>query len=447
MSIRDKDFKAVSVIEKKHKLHWHNIVLAACLLSTLPAALLMSQNSRAIPAQVSEQHSMSLPLPALASDAEISRNNQENQPVWYETTVKDGDTLAMVFDRAKVSAQSLHNLLESQPRKTRRKLTHLIPGQFVALKSDAQGSLSELVYKQDILTTVRFEKQSNGDFTHQVSKRDYERRTTHARTSIRSSLFEAAQSAGLSQSLTMDMAHIFGWDIDFALDIREGDEFTVLYEELFLDGKKVRDGNILAAEFINQNREVKALRYTNHKGHSDYYSPDGHSMRKAFLRTPVDFTRISSRYGKRRHPTLNKIRKHKGVDYAASRGTPIKASGDGKVIWKGQKGGYGRTVIIKHGSRYSTLYAHMNSYNRSIRPGRKVRQGQIIGYVGSSGRATGPHLHYEFRVNGVHRNPLTVRLPQAAPIPKKYREDFTLQTRAFLAQLEQLTAPLVASAQ
>ena len=217
----------------------------------------------------------------------------------------------------------------------------------------------------------------------------------------------------------MELANIFGWDIDFALDIRAGDHFTVIYEERFLNGEKIGNGPILAAEFVNQGRSYKAIRYSDAGNRSDYYSPTGLSMRKAFLRTPVDFRRISSRFGKRKHPILNRMRMHTGVDYAASRGTPIRAAGDGKVIHKGRKGGYGRTVIIQHGGRYSTLYAHMNSYRRGVYTGKRVKQGQIIGYVGSSGRATGPHLHYEFRVNGVHRNPLTVKLPSAKPINSK----------------------------
>ena len=167
-------------------------------------------------------------------------------------------------------------------------------------------------------------------------------------------------------------------------------------------------------------------------------------MRKAFLRTPVDFRRISSRYGKRRHPTLNQLKMHKGVDYAAKRGTPIKAAGDGKISFRGRKGGYGRVVIIQHGGRYSTLYAHMQSFKKSMYVGKRVKQGQIIGYVGSSGRATGPHLHYEFRVNGTHRNPLTVKLPDAAPIKREYRQDFELKTRGLLSQLDMHTRTRVA---
>jgi murein DD-endopeptidase MepM/ murein hydrolase activator NlpD len=235
----------------------------------------------------------------------------------------------------------------------------------------------------------------------------------------------------------MELAGIFGWDIDFALDIREGDQFAVLYEGLYLDGERIGTGNILAAEFTNQGKLYRAVRYTDARGHTDYYAPDGHSMRKTFLRTPVSFTRISSRFNSgRKHPILNRIRAHKGVDYAAATGTPVKATGNGKIVLRGKKGGYGNTVVIQHGSSYSTLYAHLNNFARGKTVGSRVQQGEIIGYVGSTGLATGPHLHYEFRVNGVHRNPLTVKLPDAAPLPKKFREDFKLATENLIAQLE-----------
>jgi murein DD-endopeptidase MepM/ murein hydrolase activator NlpD len=235
----------------------------------------------------------------------------------------------------------------------------------------------------------------------------------------------------------MELANIFGWDIDFALDIRKGDRFTVLYEEMYVDGEDIGNGTILAAEFVNQGKRYHAVRYTDAGGKTDYYSLDGKSMRKAFLRTPVEFSRISSGFSLgRKHPILNKIRAHKGVDYAAATGTPIKVTGDGKIIFRGKKGGYGNTIIVQHGSKYSTLYAHMSKYRSGLTTGSRVKQGQIIGYIGSSGLATGPHLHYEFRVNDVHRDPLRVKLPGAEPLASKYREDFNKKAEALLAQLD-----------
>ena len=214
---------------------------------------------------------------------------------------------------------------------------------------------------------------------------------------IDSSLFEAGQRVGLSDNLIMQMAEIFGWDVDFALDIRAGDRFALVFEEQFKDGEKIGEGPIIAAEFINLGRRIRAVRYVDPEGKTDYFSPDGRSMRKAFLRTPVNFARISSRFSfSRRHPILHKMRAHRGVDYAAPRGTAVKASGDGRVIFASRKGGYGRTIIIRHGSAYTTLYAHLARFSKGVRPGKRVEQGQVIGYVGSTGLATGPHLHYEY---------------------------------------------------
>jgi murein DD-endopeptidase MepM/ murein hydrolase activator NlpD len=243
----------------------------------------------------------------------------------------------------------------------------------------------------------------------------------------------------------MDLANIFGYDIDFALDIRDGDEFEVIYEEKLVEGKKVGTGNILAARFTNRGKLYSAVRYTNSQGNSTYYRADGSSMRRAFIRTPVDFARISSRFSNgRRHPVLNKIRAHKGVDYAAPRGTPIKATGDGKVVLAGRKGGYGNTVVIQHGQRYRTLYAHMNGFAKGIRNGSKVSQGQIIGYVGTTGLSTGPHLHYEFQVNGVHVDPLSQKLPMADPIAGTERKRFLQQSQPLLARMEQERATQLA---
>ena len=242
----------------------------------------------------------------------------------------------------------------------------------------------------------------------------------------------------------MKLAELFGWDIDFALDIRDGDSFSVVYQTLHHDGQKIKDGNILVAEFINKGKVYRAVRYTDPEGHSGYYNPQGENMHKPFLRTPVDFTRISSRFGTRYHPVLNKIRNHKGVDYAAPRGTVVRSAGDGKIHFQGTLRGYGKTVIVDHGSGYRTLYAHLQKYNNKQYIGSAVKQGQTIGYVGSSGLATGPHLHYEFLVNREHRNPLTVKLPTAKPLNKKYLADFKLKTQNYLTMLTGTANEMVA---
>jgi murein DD-endopeptidase MepM/ murein hydrolase activator NlpD len=312
------------------------------------------------------------------------------------------------------------------------------------LRTSSEDGLLELRYEIDALNQVHITRTEAG-YQSELLEREPEHRVVRAAGKIDSSLFVAAQKASLPETIIMELANIFGWDIDFALDIRDGDQFAVVYEDLYLDGERVGTGNILAAEFINQDTLYRAVRYTDKQGHTDYYAPNGHSMRKAFLRTPVAFTRISSRFSTgRKHPILNRIRAHKGVDYAAPRGTPVKATGSGKIVLRGKKGGYGNTVVIQHGSTYSTLYAHLNKFARGLKIGERVHQGEIIGYVGSTGLATGPHLHYEFRVNGVHRNPLTVKLPAAAPLPKRYREDFKLATENLVAQLESVKTQTIA---
>jgi murein DD-endopeptidase MepM/ murein hydrolase activator NlpD len=239
----------------------------------------------------------------------------------------------------------------------------------------------------------------------------------------------------------MQLVAIYGWDIDFALDIRSGDCFSMIYEEHFKNGVKVSEGPITAAEFVNRGIPYRAIRFTHEDGHSDYYSDTGRSMRKAFLRTPVKFTRISSRFRlQRKHPILNTFRAHRGVDYAAPNRTPVKATGDGTVTYLGRKGGLGKAIILKHGGRYDTVYAHLSSYKKGLTTGQRVKQGQIIGYVGMTGLATGPHLHYEFRVKGVHRNPLTVQVPKANGIPAESMKYFMTQIEPLLAELDSIQA-------
>lgn len=350
--------------------------------------------------------------------------------------VKKGDTLSAIFKRSSLSASTLHKIMNSS--KQAKRLTRIKPGQELVITFNSNNTFKSLHYDIDRVDSLIVEKKADSkDYVVRIESKDIDTRQQFATGTINNSLFSAGNKAGLSSSMIMQLAQLFGWDIDFALDIRKGDSFAILFEEKYIDDKKIGNGNILSAEFVNRGKVFTAIRYTDSADHTDYYSADGLSMRKAFLRTPVDFSRISSRFSSgRKHPVLNRIRAHKGVDYAAARGTPIKAVGDGKVIFKGTKGGYGRVIILQHGSKYSTLYAHMNSYNKKMRHGTRVKQGQVIGYVGSSGLATGPHLHYEFRLNGVQRNPLTVPLPSASPIAKKYRSDFKATAETMISQLK-----------
>ncbi|MDH5437193.1 MAG: peptidoglycan DD-metalloendopeptidase family protein [Gammaproteobacteria bacterium] len=361
--------------------------------------------------------------------------------VWQQAIVKKGDSLALIFARLGIKPVQLHHIMKSG--KSVRELQNIKPGQEINIRANKNGEVLELLHI--ISPTRSFSvKREDNTFKTQLVEREPEIRIRHAHGSIESSLFLAAQKAGIEDAMIMNLISIFGWDIDFALDIRQKDSFTVLYEDIFIEGEKVRTGNIVAAEFTNQGKKYRAVRYANAQGHTDYYDENGRSMRKAFLRTPVSYSRISSRFGKRHHPVLNRLKLHKGVDYAASRGTPVKATGSGKIVYRGWKGGYGKTIVIRHAGKYSTLYAHMSGYQRGLRNGTRVKQGQTIGYVGSTGRATGPHLHYEFRVNGAHRNPLRVRLPDANPIHRKYKQDFIEKSNGFFAQLDAISNSMVA---
>ncbi|MCW8890670.1 MAG: peptidoglycan DD-metalloendopeptidase family protein [Sedimenticola sp.] len=367
-----------------------------------------------------------------------------DQGTWLEEKVKSGDNLALIFSRLKLSPNLLHRIINSS--KEAKGLAKIRPGETIRVRVDKQGELLELVHKRSAIRSLQI-LPTDESFTAQIHDRSLEKRIASTTGTITNSLYLSAQRAGLSDSLTMELANIFGWDIDFALEIRAGDQFSLIYEEEYLDGKKYRNGSILAAEFINQGKVFRAIRFEDDEGYGSYFSPEGESMRKAFLRAPVDFRRISSRFTKARyHPVLGKKRPHKGVDYAAATGTPIKAAGDGRVIFRGTKGGYGRTVILRHGSQYTTLYGHMSKYRSSVKSGSRVRQGQVIGYVGKSGLATGPHLHYEFRVNGVHRNPLTIKLPAAEPLAKKYKSRFNKVSAPLLAQLDLVAKTMVADA-
>jgi murein DD-endopeptidase MepM/ murein hydrolase activator NlpD len=375
--------------------------------------------------------------------AEAEQTPPEPELVDHVLKIKRGDNLSILFDRARIRPEQLAELMASGDQA--RELVRIHPGDTIKIKTDLDGRLMSLHYDLDNFTYLQVNR-VNDILEVAQEKYQIETHTAYASGTIDSSLFLASQKAGLSQNLTMELAGIFGWDIDFALDMRQGDHFTVIYEEIFKEGKKIMDGNILAAEFVNQGEAYRALRYTDPTtGDTGYYAPNGQSLRKAFLRTPVNFTRISSKFTTSRfHPVLHRFRSHKGVDYAAPTGTPVRASGDGKIVFRGRKGGYGNAIIIQHGSRYTTLYGHLSKFNSHLYTGSKVKQGQVIAYVGSTGLASGPHLHYEFRIDGVHRNPLTVKIPSSNPIEQRYWDNFQLTTQSYVAQLDELSRSVFA---
>lgn len=353
-------------------------------------------------------------------------------------TVKSGDNFSTVAKRAGLGSGEVYRIIESGD--AAKRLLGLYPEQKIIFNFDKLDQFISLSYQPSLTETLTVQKEDQ-TFYSELLVKELDTQISFASGVIEDSLFLSANKAGLNDNITMELADILGWDIDFALDIRTGDEFSVIYEEKYLDGKKVANGNILLTQFINQGKVITAIRYESESGDIDYFTPEGLSMRKTFRRNPLDIVRISSHFNlRRKHPVLHKIRAHRGVDYAAGTGTPIRATGDGKVINARRKGGFGNTVIIQHGQKYNTLYAHLSRYGRSVKEGRYVKQGQIIGYVGSTGLATGPHLHYEFRVNGVHRNPLTIALPSAKPIEASEKERFMKHAQEQMARLQEMKA-------
>jgi murein DD-endopeptidase MepM/ murein hydrolase activator NlpD len=358
----------------------------------------------------------------------------DDGPDSVEVTVQRDDTLDQIFRSVGLDIATL-NALRARPE-VRKALDVLRPGDIITL-THADGVLQSL--NRQISNTLTLSVARAGDgYAINYIENPLETTIVGQRARIESSLFEAGQKAGMSSRTIMTLANqIFGWDIDFALDIREGDEFGVLYEQKLQDGRYVSDGRVLAAEFVNQGKTHRAVWFESKDGAvQGYFTPEGKGMRKAFLRAPLDFTRISSVFNPHRvHPLSGIVRAHKGVDYAAPTGTPIWAAGDGRIEFAGRKGGYGNAVIIDHGRGITTLYGHMSRFNKSARNGSRVNQGEIIGYVGTTGSSTGPHLHYEYRINGEYKNPSTIPLPRTE-IPSQYLAEFRSQAETSLAKLE-----------
>lgn len=349
---------------------------------------------------------------------------------WKSEVVGKGDNLSTLFLRAKFSAKDVHEISSSPKGKL---LRNLFPGESLRFGTDKDSNLLQVHYVKSPLEKYVYTRQGN---KYQAEKRlrEPEILLSYREGVIKDSLYLSGKEANLPDKLIMEMANIFGWDIDFVFDIRPGDSYSLLYEDRFIDGEKLGVGNIIAASFTNQKKTFDAVRYTNKKGQSDYYTPEGFSMRKTFLRTPLDIFRISSGFNlRRKHPIHKKIKAHRGVDYSAPRGTPVYAAGAGKVIESGFSKYNGNYVFIQHGQTYVTKYLHLNK--RKVRRGQTVKQRQLIGTVGSTGYSTGNHLHYEFLVNGVHRNPRTVKLPQARPITENERVTFRQTVEPMLSQL------------
>lgn len=424
--------KSLNTKTKQHKktahLHAYLIIFTACCFLALFTTFNLLEPDSTTQAK---PISVTLSIPNITLKQRDNLDSPAPSPDKI-VTIKKGDTLSQIFEHLKISPTTLFKLIKQSEHGDQ--LKGINPGQSLSFHFKDK-ILTKLVYTINISKQIDFslinDTYKSTEITHKLSAVP-----TYREGIIESSLFLAASKNNIPDSVIMNMVRIFGWDIDFSLDIRKGDSFKLVYNELYQEGIKIKTGEILAAEFTNNKKTYRAFLYTDKNGNSNYYSADGKSMRKAFLRTPVEFTRISSRFTRKRfHPTLKKWRSHKGVDYAAPRGTPIRAAGDGKVIKKVVSRSYGKVIFISHAGKYTTVYAHMNNFARGIRKGKRVKQGQVIGFVGSTGYATGPHLHYEFRVNNIHRNPLTVKLPAAKPINKIYLSDFKRTQQSLLKTL------------
>lgn len=432
-------------------------MLAVVLASVTIAAIIPSQ-VETYPESTQTSHASIRKIVLDITSKPIEKNNTKNTEAvskaitnasspglpWSETVIRKGDTLSSILKRQGHNGHEISRLIQTNPEA--RVFRHLRPGQTFRLRTEPGGTLQELAYETEPGEVFHiFRHADRLELSKEI--RSFDTRVAHVTGTIESSLFEDGQEAGLSDAQIMKLAEIFGWDIDFALDLRQGDSFSVIHEEKYWRGQKVVDGPILAAEFINQGNIFRAFAHRNVNGYTTFYAPDGTSVRRSFLRTPVEFSRITSRFTRGRlHPILKTWRAHKGVDYAAPVGTPIRATASGRVLVMGWNGSYGKRIVIRHSATYNTVYAHLSRFNNNLQVGSFVDQGQTIGYVGATGLASGPHLHYEFQVNGVHRNPLTFRFPGSTLIAEEHRDEFARIVNTWETRLDQIgRSALVAS--
>jgi len=413
-------------------------VLIATLAIVLSITLLLpsekaeaSKDNEKSSLEIGKRYSLAVPIvtESLPQTTETTIPTEDNSLEWISVEVKKGDVLGSIFKRAKIDTQTMQDVLDSG--KDAKNLTRLFPGAQLEFGLNAAGELQELRYNLSNLKTLRITRADDNTFVAKQLQKEIEVRTEVVAGIISGSFWASAMNAGLSEAQIIDLANVFGYDIDFALDIRSGDSFSVMFERQYAEGQFIGNGAIVAAQFQNQGQLYQAVRHTD----GNFYKPDGGSMRQAFLRAPVNFRYVSSNFNPRRlHPVLGKIKAHNGVDYVAPVGTPIMAAGDGKVIESAMKGANGNYVVIQHANGIVTKYLHLSK--RDVKRGEKVKQGDIIGRLGATGRVTGAHLHYEFVVGGVHRNPRTVKLPQAEPLKGVARAEFTKNAKQYIAQLK-----------
>ena len=356
-------------------------------------------------------------------DIEILEREIRSEPIYTskETVIKRNDSLFTILNNFGVKNENIISLINS---KNSNLLSNIEIGDKIKVNLDENNEIKDLLYIDDFQSGVRAERFED---TYKINKflQELEKVRVFRHVVIEDSMYMSGIRAGVPDSVLMDVVYINGWDIDFTHDIRQGDSYSLIYEEILVDGEKVIDGNVLITEFNNNNKKITSIRFDLPDGKSEYFSVEGINVKKAFLRSPVKLSYISSKYNlKRKHPILHTIRSHNGVDYAARKGSPVRATGDGTIAFAQYNGGCGNEIKIKHSEDYTTRYCHLDKYHSRAKVGRKVKQGQTIGYVGNTGLATGPHLHYEFHVNGKHTDPLRVKFPNATPIKLSERNQF-----------------------
>lgn len=423
----------VNTLPKKHKLLILGLVSAIAGLLFLPSEKATASKDNSVNAlEIGKRYELQVKVDNNEKLTELNSEQAAEKLPEYDFVdhkVKNGDNLAIIFKRAGFSAQTLHKLINTNAET--RKLTKIHPGEILSFATAEDGSLAQLRYVISKTDTLFVTLNEEGNYDTAIDSKEIETLTKTAGGEISNNFWTSAIAAGLSERQIMNFADIFGWDVDFANDIRKGDVFGLIYESHYVDGEFIGTGKIIAAEFVNQGQRFAAIRHTD----GNFYTPEGRSMKKAFLRAPVSFKYISSSFNPRRlHPVTGQVRAHRGIDFAARTGTPVVASGNGKVIKAGYSKYNGNYVFISHGTQYVTKYLHLNK--KLVKTGQKVKQGQKIGTVGSTGRVTGAHLHYEFLVNGVHRNPKTVKLPKSEPLPRSELAKFKPIADNFIAQLE-----------
>lgn len=411
------------------------LAVATVFFATLLPSVEVQANRRPMPIAVDIDTNPQLALTTLTNPvlSEPTLASENIQPEWKELVVRKGDNLAKLFDRAGASAGDMNDVLQSSTDAAKA-LRHIFPGQKLSFQVDENGQLIALRYEESQLKSTHYYREDNSFVAEKIS-REPEVRQQFTSGIITSSFYKAGIDAGLSDGMILQLAEIFGGEIDFALDLRANDHFSVMHDAYYLDGKKIGNGPILAVSFTNEGETHTAFRYVYANGDQGYFSADGTSMRKTFMRAPLDIIRVTSSFSMNRlHPVLKTSRPHRGIDYGAPNGTPVYAAGDGRVVQSSFSPSNGNFVVIQHGGSYATKYLHLSK--RTVKAGDRVRQRQVIGAVGSTGLATGPHLHYEFLVNGVHTNPAKIagQLPKAERIATTEQRRFGEQVRNLQTQ-------------